>query len=99
MKSLLFGMVVLTVVSVAATQSGIPCPAVVNAQCPAIDGGQAVFFAHPNDCSKYCQCVDLGLAYEMVCAPGLLWDDIKNTCNWPNYVSTVPASFIFPPSL
>ncbi|XP_063844364.1 peritrophin-1-like [Scylla paramamosain] len=86
MKSLLLGVVLLALVSLVAAQTGSPCPAAVNAQCPAIGGGQAVFFAHPNDCSKYCECVQLGLAYELSCSTGLLWDDIRDTCNWPDYV-------------
>ncbi|XP_045122373.1 uncharacterized protein LOC123510935 isoform X2 [Portunus trituberculatus] len=86
MKNLLFGAMFLTVVSLAASQFGIPCPTAVNAKYPAIGGGQAVFFAHPDGC-KYCECVDLDLAYELSCSPGLLWDDIRDTCNWPDNVN------------
>ncbi|XP_063615992.1 uncharacterized protein LOC134789265 [Penaeus indicus] len=33
-----------------------PCPYEVSAKCPAVDGVFPTFFAHPDDCSKGCEC-------------------------------------------
>ncbi|XP_045122184.1 uncharacterized protein LOC123510826 [Portunus trituberculatus] len=81
MRNFLLLVVVLAVASLAAAQTGIPCPDSVNRQCPT-SAGTALFLPHPNDCSKYCECVMEGLAYELQCPDGLMWDEVRNSCDW-----------------
>lgn len=88
MKKLLLSVHVLAVVSLAAAQF-VACPDEVNAQCPRPSSGEAVLLSHPDDCSKYCECVDEGKAYELTCPPDLLWDETLTTCNFEYNVSTL----------
>ncbi|XP_042870485.1 peritrophin-1-like [Penaeus japonicus] len=62
------------------------CPYEVSIQCPTYDGDFPTFFAHPDDCSKGCEC-SKGTAFEVQCQPGLLWDDTVDVCNWANQVN------------
>ncbi|XP_069184030.1 uncharacterized protein [Procambarus clarkii] len=70
----------------AEAQDSVPCPDEVSALCPPTPGEYPEYFAFPDDCSKFCQCGDGGLAWELPCLLGLLWDDTLKTCNWPNLV-------------
>ncbi|XP_069184034.1 peritrophin-1-like isoform X2 [Procambarus clarkii] len=63
----------------------VPCDPEVSAQCPPQDGYDSVYLPMPTDCSKFCICSG-GTAYEKECFPGLVWDDTRNVCNWPNLV-------------
>ena len=81
MRSLLLVVVVLGVAAFGAAQTGIPCPDFVNKECPAL-AGNAIFLPNPNDCSKYCECVQEGLAYELQCPDGLMWDEARRSCDW-----------------
>lgn len=87
MKSLPLTVLVLAVVSLAAAQTYVPCPSEVNVQCPKPSAGMAILLSNPYDCSKYCECVNEGLAYELACPDGLLWDETVNACNWEYNVS------------
>ncbi|MDK2413356.1 carbohydrate-binding module family 14 protein, partial [Aphanizomenon sp. 202] len=62
-----------------------PCPDEVSAKCPAVDGDFPTFFAHPDDCSKGCEC-SKGKAWVIQCQEGLLWDDTVSVCNWASQV-------------
>ncbi|XP_069992651.1 peritrophin-1 [Penaeus vannamei] len=64
-----------------AAQVFTPCPYEVSVKCPAVDGDFPTFFAHPDDCSKGCEC-SKGIALEVQCQFGLLWDDTVSVCNW-----------------
>ncbi|KAK8396894.1 hypothetical protein O3P69_005107 [Scylla paramamosain] len=85
MKSFLLALVMVVVVSLVASRRYIPCPPEVSARCPPL-GNMAVLLPHPHFCSKYCECVDEGLAYVLPCPEKLLWDEKINTCNWPDNV-------------
>ncbi|XP_063593945.1 peritrophin-1-like [Penaeus indicus] len=63
-----------------------PCPYEVSAKCPAVDGVFPTFFAHPDDCSKGCEC-SKGTALEIQCQSGLLWDETVSVCNWASQVN------------
>ncbi|CAG0906776.1 unnamed protein product [Cyprideis torosa] len=59
------------------------CPA-LNPEPPA----WAIYFEHPSDCGKFCQC-DWGVAIEMDCPEGLVWNQDANpgpVCDWPRNV-------------
>ena len=86
MKNFLLAVVVLVVVTLAGAKTGSPCPSEVSAQCPPL-GGMAVLMAHPHYCSKYCKCVDEGLALELPCPADLLWNDVIHTCDYEHNVS------------
>jgi hypothetical protein len=52
---------------------------------PCTDGSTAsgdFYFPH-DDSNKFVQCSEWGQCYIIDCHPGLIWDDVNNTCNWP----------------
>lgn len=64
-----------------------PCPEEVSAKCPELQGEMPVYLAHPDDCSKFCECSASAIAFEIKCDANLFWDDVSNICNWPYLVS------------
>ncbi|KAL3847740.1 hypothetical protein ACJMK2_018634 [Sinanodonta woodiana] len=48
--------------------------------CTSMQDGN--LYAHPNDCSKFIQCVN-GKAHEMGCAPGLVFEPTNTVCILP----------------
>ncbi|XP_060526912.1 protein obstructor-E-like isoform X1 [Cylas formicarius] len=48
--------------------------------CPRANG----YYRHddPRACDKFFNCVD-GVAHELPCPPGLVYDDVASTCAWP----------------
>lgn len=70
----------------------IPCPQEVSDLCPETDGAYPVYFAHPDDCTKFCECDDQ-VGYEKSCQPGLVFDETISVCNWPYNVSTFGCLF------
>ncbi|KAL3847631.1 hypothetical protein ACJMK2_018534 [Sinanodonta woodiana] len=48
--------------------------------CTSVQDGN--LYAHPNDCSKFIQCVN-GKAHEMGCAPGLVFEPTNTVCILP----------------
>ncbi|KAK7070245.1 hypothetical protein SK128_000873 [Halocaridina rubra] len=65
----------------------VSCPSEVSNGCPYPQGQIPVYFAHPNDCSKFCECGMEGIAWEVQCMPGLLWNDGVQTCDWASNVN------------
>lgn len=63
----------------------IECPDEVSKLCQ--KDGMPDKLAHPDDCTKYCVCVDK-VAYEEDCLPGLWFDLNFYECNWPVDVSS-----------
>ncbi|KAK7070244.1 hypothetical protein SK128_000872 [Halocaridina rubra] len=71
----------------------IACPDEVSRGCPYPQGQFPAYFAHPEDCSKFCECGVEGIAWEVQCGSGLLWNDAVKACDWPNNVRiTLPTS-------
>jgi hypothetical protein len=48
------------------------------------------YFSHPVDCSAFYQC-DNGYAWFHLCADGLLFNPVKNACDWPENVNCKPG--------
>ncbi|CAG2176456.1 unnamed protein product, partial [Oppiella nova] len=68
---------------------GYPCPEddIANTRCL---GPKDCLYPNPRDCSRFIQCNDAGLAYDMPCAPGgLHWNDAIKQCDWPENANCV----------
>ncbi|MCE2196872.1 hypothetical protein GQ599_10090, partial [Streptococcus thermophilus] len=52
-------------------------------QCPELPGE---VFPNPSNCSNFCECVDEGVALQMPCPGGLLFDATLYICNFPDQV-------------
>ncbi|KAB8225114.1 hypothetical protein BDV33DRAFT_198957 [Aspergillus novoparasiticus] len=47
-------------------------------------GPKDCLYPHPSDCSRFVQCNEERIAYDMPCAPGdLEWDDATKECTYP----------------
>ena len=51
-------------------------------------------FSHESDCQKYYRCVNKKLLLQK-CSQGLLWNNGKGRCDWPNQVSCGTRSGMF----
>merc|ERR1712212_114557 len=80
-----FVVVLACLVGLALAQEGKQCNETISAQCPPIDGSEPVFIADPDNCAIYCECSG-GDAWEIICAPGTVFDEDLHLCNWPEVV-------------
>ncbi|XP_066960936.1 peritrophin-1-like [Macrobrachium rosenbergii] len=60
----------------------VPCPDEVSKGCPYHQEEFPVYYSHPGDCSKFCECGTEAIAWEVTCRSGLLWNDILQACDW-----------------
>jgi hypothetical protein len=56
-------------------------------ECPEIDNPSSpIFLPNPSDCSKFSICYN-GRAIGRQCASGLLFDELHDWCNYPEFVN------------
>lgn len=49
-------------------------------------GPKDCLYPHPKSKKHYVQCNDAGIAYQMPCPEGLLWNNKDKICDWPEHI-------------
>ncbi|XP_056641613.1 peritrophin-1-like [Diorhabda sublineata] len=63
----------------------VDCSRTITTPKPICDDQDGTFYANTTDCTKYIECVN-GEAKDLTCPDDTWWDEIRLTCDYPEYV-------------